>query len=97
MVSMLPICIYISLIFENCICDKEVQNSDSSRPGVDLNLEGFDFGDLYSTPRGAPSWMLNVRKEAFQRGGGGAARGFPILSPSISSGPHPKGECLGRS
>lgn len=83
MVSMLPICIYISLIFENCICDKEVQNSDSSRPGVDLNLEGFDFGDLYSTPRGAPSWMLNVRKEAFQRGGGGGQPGdslyFPLL------------------
>lgn len=80
MVSMLPICIYISLIFENCICDKEVQNSDSSRPGVDLNLEGFDFGDLYSTPLGAPSWMPNVRKGVFQREG---QPGDPLYFPFL--------------
>lgn len=45
MVSMLPICIYISLMFGNYICDEGVQSPFSSRPGVELNLEGLGLGE----------------------------------------------------
>jgi hypothetical protein len=43
-------CIYISFIFGNYICDEGVPNPGSSRPGVGLNREWFGFRDLRSTP-----------------------------------------------
>lgn len=91
MVSMLPICIYISLMFGNYVYDKGVQNSFSSGAGVELNLEAFDLGGPPLHPSRAPSWMLNVRMGAFQREAG---QGFSPLSLSVNSGPHPKGKCL---
>lgn len=93
MVSMLPICIYVSLMFENYICDKGVQNPFSPRPGVELNLQGFDLGEPSLHPlRGAlldaecKNGSLSVRGRP----------GIPYTLPFCKFSAIPKGKMPGR-
>lgn len=46
-------CIYISIVFGNCVCNRGVRDlaaPRNPRPGVDLNREGFGFRVLCRTP-----------------------------------------------
>lgn len=66
-------CIYISIVFGNCVCNRGVRDlaaPRNPRPGVDLNLKGLVFGPSVAplpgvrARVGAPCWVLNVRRGA---------------------------------